>query len=406
MAYGRAEQGRVAVKARSRRVVSRTSKTARARAELAIRLAGRRAEIEDAALARARDIADPADVGDLSYVESLRAAASEAVDFGLAALGSSQDRLPLVPPALLSQARLAARSGVGLDTVLRRYAAGHALLVDFLVDEVERDRTLAPAELRKLLALGSSALDRLLTAVSEEYGRELECRSSFSRKRRLAERVERLLAGEPVDASDLPYDFSGWHLAIVAQGGGARQQVRALVADLNCLSLLVSRDGGQVWAWLGSRAPLDPAQILSSADPSPDMIVAVGEPADDLSGWRLTHRQASAALTVALRGEQRAVRYVDVALMAAALGNDVLLRSLNRLYLDPLAAERDGGEILRRTLSVYFEVGGNVSSVAAALGVSRRTIRNRLERVEQLIGRSCQSAAAELHTALRLYEHL
>lgn len=393
------------MKARSRQGVPRASETVRARAELVTRLALRRAEIEDAALARVRDIADPADVSDLSYVQGLPAAASAAVDFGLAALGSSQDSLPLVPPALISQARLAARSGVGLDTVLRRYTAGHALLVDFLVEEVERDGALPPAELRKLLAISSAAFDRLLAAVSEEHTRELKSRTNHSRGR-LADRVERLLAGEPLDASDLPYDFTGWHLAIVAQGGGARQQLRALAANLDCRSLLVERDDAQFWAWLGSREPLDPDRVVSFADPHQDLTLAVGEPADQLIGWRLTHRQAITALTAALRSEQRAVRYADVGLIAAALDNDVLLSSLARLYLEPLARERDGGETLRRTLSAYFEVGGNVSSVAAAMGVSRRTIRNRIERVEQIIGRSCHSAAAELQTALRLHEYL
>jgi hypothetical protein len=362
--------------------------------------------MERTLLTRVYGVADPTEVGDLAYLEGLRTAASAGVDFGLATIESSQDRLPLVPPALLSQARLAARSGVGLDTVLRRYTAGHALLIDFLIEEVERYGILSPAELRKLLAIISAAIDRLLAAVSEEHARELESRVGFSGEHRLAERVERLLAGEPIDVGDLPYDFTGWHLAIVARGGGAKQQLRALAADLDCLTLLVARNDAQAWAWLGSREPLDPARVLSFSEFHDGLVVAVGEPAEELPGWRLTHRQATAALTVALRGERCVVRYADTALVAAALDNDVLLSSLGRLYLDPLAAERDGGETLRRTLSAYFEVGGNVSSVAAAMGVSRRTIRNRLERVEQLIGRSCQSATAELETALRLHKHL
>jgi hypothetical protein len=379
---------------------------ARARRTLRARLEARRAEIEEALLTRVYGVADPTEVADPAYLEGLRAATSAAIDFGLATIEASQDRLPLVPPALLAQARLAARNGVGLDTVLRRYTAGHALLVDFLVAEVEHGITLPAAELRRLLAATSSAFDRLLVAVSEEHARELESRVEFSEERRLAGRVERLLAGEPVDVDDLPYDFGGWHLAVVARGEGAKRQLRALASELDCLGLIVTRDDARVWAWLGSREPLDPDRVLSLSDIHHGMVLAVGEPADELSGWRLTHRQASAALTVALRGEQGVVRYADAALMTAVLDNDLLLTSINQLYLDPLAAERDGGETLRRTLTAYFEVGGNVSSVAAALGVSRRTIRNRLQRVEQLIGRSCQSAAAELQTALRLHDHL
>ncbi len=358
--------------------------------------------MEGALLTRIYGIADPTEVGDQGYLEGLRNAASAAVGFGLDTIEASQDRLPLAPPALLSQARLAARSDVGLATVLRRYAAGHALLVDFIVEEVERGGGLPPAELRRLLAICSAAVDRLLAAVSEEHARELESRGSFTGERRLAERVERLLGGEPVDVEGLSYDFSGWHLGIVGQGKSAKEQLRALATELDCIGLFVPRDG-MVWAWLGSREPLDPDQVLSFPGFHDGVVVAVGEPANEASGWRLTHRQATAALTVALRGDRCIVRYADAALVAAALDNEVLHASLGRLYLDPLAKERDGGETLRRTLDTYFRAGGNVTSVAAAMGVSRRTIRSRLHRVEQLIGRSRQSIAAELETAVRLH---
>ncbi len=362
--------------------------------------------MEGALLTRVYGVADPTEVGDLAYLEGLRAAAAAGVDFGLATIEASQDRLPLVPPALLAQARLAARSGVGLDTVLRRYTAGHALLVDFLVEEVERGGGLSAAELRRLLAVISAAIDRLLVAISEEHARELESHIDFSREGRLAERVQRLLAGEPVDASDLRYDFGGWHLGIVARGEGAQQQIRTLVTDLDCRTLLVDQGDAIAWAWLGTREPLDPALVRSCAEPHRDIALALGEPAADLPGWRFTHRQALAVLPVALRGEERAVRYSEAALIAAVLDNELLRTSLRRLYLDPLAGDCDGGETLRQTLSVYFDAGGNVSSVAAAMGVSRPTIRNRIERIERLIGRSCRSATAELGIALRLHDHL
>ena len=42
-------------------------------------------------------------------------------------LEAGERRTPVVPPALLAQARLDARDGVPLDTVLRRYFAGNAL---------------------------------------------------------------------------------------------------------------------------------------------------------------------------------------------------------------------------------------------------------------------------------------
>ena len=73
---------------------------------------------------------------------------------------------------MLEQARLAARTGVGLDTVLRRYVAGYALLEDFIVREAERV-WLPVRGLRDVNAQISGLVDRLITEVSRAYGEEL-----------------------------------------------------------------------------------------------------------------------------------------------------------------------------------------------------------------------------------------
>jgi DNA-binding PucR family transcriptional regulator len=71
-------------------------------------------------------------------------------------------------------------------------------------------------------------------------------------------------------------------------------------------------------------------------------------------------------------------------------------------HLAPLAAERDGGEALRNTLRAYFAAARNVSSTAAALGVSRKTINNRIHTIESHVGRPISTCAAELEIALCL----
>jgi DNA-binding PucR family transcriptional regulator len=77
---------------------------------------------------------------------------------------------------------------------------------------------------------------------------------------------------------------------------------------------------------------------------------------------------------------------------------------LQRLYLDPLAYEKDGGAALRQTLRAYFMAGRHVSSTAAALGVSRQTVAVRLRTIEDRIGRSLDACASEIDTALRMQE--
>ena len=56
----------------------------------------------------------------------------------------------------------------------------------------------------------------------------------------------------------------------------------------------------------------------------------------------------------------------------------------------------------RETLRAYFVAERNISSTAAALGVDRRTVTNRIRAIEDLFGRPLKDIAAELETALRL----
>jgi DNA-binding PucR family transcriptional regulator len=134
----------------------------------------------------------------------------------------------------------------------------------------------------------------------------------------------------------------------------------------------------------------------------PGVSLAIGEPGESLSGWRLTHQQARAALPIALRSPEGLVRYADVALLASTLQDDLLSTSLRQLYLVPLEQERDGGETLRETLRAYFAAERNVSSAAAALGVSRQAVNSRLRTIEEKLGRPLGGCAAELETALSM----
>jgi PucR C-terminal helix-turn-helix domain/GGDEF-like domain len=354
---------------------------------------------------RINALSDSAEVADPAYREGLTAAVSAAVDYGLATIERGERLAPAVPPVLFVQARMAARNGVGLDTVLRRYFAGYGLLSEFIVQESERAGIARDAGLHPLLRGQAALFDRLIAAVSEEYNRELADRPGSSEHRR-AYLVERLLDGELLDSSELAYDFDAHHLGLIVSRPGTPAAIRGLAAALDCRLLLVPRPDGTLWAWLAARRPLDPAELLHRHGPDlpPTFALALGEPGRGHSGWRLTHRQAAAALPIALRGPQRVVRYGDVALLAAVLRDDLLASSLRQLYLAPLERERDGGETFRRTLHAYFAAGGNVSSAAAQLEVDRKTVMARLGAVEQFLGRSIHTCAPELETALRLHD--
>jgi hypothetical protein len=374
----------------------------RARSELAERLRARRGEIEEALLTRTYAIADPKEAVDPEYAEGLRAAVSAALDFGLAAVEQGEERSPQVPVLLLAQARLAARNNIPLDTVLRRYFAGYTTLGDFIVQEAGAVNLKEPW-LKRLLREQAALFDRFLAAIGEEHGREDRATPNTS-DRRLAEQVERLLAGELLDTSRLRYDFDGFHLGLLVSGAGSQDAIREMAANLDRRLLIVERAEGTIWAWLGGRRPLDPVEVHSrfATNWPHDVRAALGEFGEGLTGWRLTHLQAKAAMAIAQRGPESLLRYADVALLAAALQNDLLGTSLHQLYLAPLERERDSGKVARETLRAYFAAERNVSSAAATLGVKRHTVTNRLRRIEERLSRQLDPIASDLELALLL----
>jgi hypothetical protein len=372
----------------------------RRRAELAKRLRERGPEIEEAVMARVVALAGPPERGGSEYAQGLRAAVVAGVSYGIEGLAPGEREPPDVPEALLGQARLAARSGVGLDTVLRRYVAGHALLGDFLVQEAEG---FSPAELKSILRRLAASLDLLLGAVTVAHRQEQGRRRRGGGRRR-AETVERLLAGEPLDAPELDYELNAHHVGLVASGPGAAEALETLAAKLDRRLLLVCAGERVHWAWIGGRREFDPGEFdrLREVPGVEGLRVALGEPGVGSAGWRLTHQQALAALSIAIGSEEPVVRYRDVALLAGVAQDDLLATSLRRLYLEPLESERDGGEALRMTLRAYFACDRSVSSSAAALGVSRQTVTNRLRTVERRIGRSFVRCSTEIEVALWL----
>ncbi len=370
---------------------------------LAARLRERALELEAAIATRAYAISDPREVPDPAYLQGFAAALPAALEYGLGALELGERRPPEVPVALRAHARLAARDGVAVETLMRQYFAANGLFADFLAAEAERAEVPGPV-LRRLLAAQATLFDRLLAALSDEYAREARNRpASLAERRR--ECVKRLLAGELVDTTELGYELEAQHLGVMARGEGAWELMRELAARLDRGLLAVCREEEPVWAcWLGGRRPLGAERVVRAVGEigTERVVVTVGEPAAGLAGWRLSHRQAKAVLPLAERSGEPVSRYAETAVLAAVLGDELTVESLRQLYLAPLESTRDGGAAARETLRAYFAAGRNVSSTAAALGVDRRTVRNRVRGIEQLIGRPIEAAATDLELALRL----
>lgn len=374
-----------------------------ARAELHARVSARRREIEAALAARVFGIATPAETVDPAYRDGLRTALSAALDYAFVALQVGERRAGAVPTPLTAQARMAARNGVGLDTVLRRYVAGYSIFTQFVIEEAENGGLHLDLALQRILHGYAAVFDRLITAVSEEHTREAVGRLSTLGERR-ADRVRRLLDGEPIDGSDLEHDFEACNLALIASGPAAAEALRGLAGAAGKPLLLVLPERGFAWGWLASSSGFDQVLLedLARRRPSLECALAIGEPAPGLDGWRLSHRQALSAHSVAIRAPGGPVRYRDVALLAAMLRDDLLIDSLRRTFIEPLDRHRDGREALHEAMDAYFASGRNISSASAALRLDRRTLSRRLQTIERLLGRQLDHVAMELEAVLRL----
>jgi PucR-like helix-turn-helix protein/diguanylate cyclase with GGDEF domain len=341
---------------------------------------------------------------DPEYAAGLRAAVQTAISYGIRGIEAGANPAPApIPAELLAQARQAACNGVGIDVVLRRYFAGYALLGDLVLQEAERVSTLSHSDLQGILRDVSTLFDHVLVAINTEYHQAREDRMRSSAQRRAA-RVQGLLAGEARHGEELDYALAGWHLGGIACGPGAGDLARSLAGYLDRELLLIQPEPETAWFWLGGGSQVTAVAALEAAGKWTGNAgtLAIGEPGEGIFGWRLTHRQAKAAIQIARFEGGGTVCYSEVGLLASVLEDDTLLNTLRTVYLAPLAQGPDDGETLRETLRAYFATNRNSTSAAAALGVSRRTINNRLRLVEKRVGRPINSCMPELEVALRI----
>jgi PucR C-terminal helix-turn-helix domain/GGDEF-like domain len=371
------------------------------RAELVARLRARCGEIEDTVYNRVLKMADPTEGDDPEYRAYLRATVAESIDYALLGIERGEEWEGTIPDAAAVQARRAARNGVKLDAILRRYAAGDRLVGEFVVDEAAK---LPNEAMRHLMRAQGPHVDRMMASVATEYMDELE-RIRRSPAQRIAERVQRLLASDsPVDAAGLDYELDAWHLGLVVTGSRPDVAARTLAAGLNRQSLVVAQGNDSAWAWLGGRERLAVIEVerYQAAGVLGDATLAVGEARRGIEGWRLTHYEARAAQQVMLRRPQPLIQASDVVLLAAVLRDELLAKSLRETYLAPLDDHGDSGLGLRETLRAYFDAGFNAATAAAALEVDRHTVQRRLRKVEEALGRLLHSCHAELEVALVL----
>lgn len=376
-------------------------------ADVVGRLRSRLDEIEEAIVTRLLDV-DPASAWEDE--DELRRGQRETIRACLEAAllviehGPDFEGMQFVPAAALIQARKVAQAGLTLTAVLRRYLGGYGLFWDFLLEEIHRAEMTEPERAALLRAAStrlSSAAAQVLPVVAATHAQETT-RGTQSREERIAAIVQALLAGAPVDTSELDYDVDADHVGIIATGPNAMGTVQMLAMKLNRPLLRIPRCDGTVWAWLRGGDPLTLSNLPNMGDIESSVRLAVSEPGAGRSGFRRTHRQAQAAMQVALHQRQFMTRYADVLLLVPAIQDEHAGDSLISIYLSPLEESPEKDPTLKETLQAYFEAERNTSATAAKLRVDRRTATTRLRTVEERLGFPIYTRHAELEIALRL----
>ncbi|MFC9892889.1 PucR family transcriptional regulator [Nocardia sp. NPDC127579] len=341
-----------------------------------------------------------------------------------------------IPEQAHALARTIARRGFELRLLLRVYHVGHEAVLDFLTDAIDQREAPYEVERRVLLRVferSSKWVGASVELLTDTYMAEREqvFRAALNRR---TETVHALLAdldtaGAPVDTEQasiqLGYRLGGQHLAFVLwtdEPGGEipgedeaiglldRTATRLTTALGATGALTVPSGASGMWAWAALE---DTAQAARLAVPGAlsrlaeqidaPVRVAFGVPGGNVEGFRASHREAVAARQVAERASTggprvRAYRDVEIAYLAGV--DDAAMRGLIARELGPLAARDPHAARLRETLHAYLGSRRSPEATARLIGVHKNTVRYRIQRIEELLGRPIDGHSLALETAL------
>ncbi|WP_026926329.1 PucR family transcriptional regulator [Granulicoccus phenolivorans] len=270
-----------------------------------------------------------------------------------------------------------------------------------------------PALVQTVTRVVDRAADRLNAAVLAE--RRLVLQRGRAQIRHM---IEAMVAGQLLDervATDtLGIPIGGWHLGCVlhAPPGAevARGEVDAAVTAFAELSggdplLRHETSEGQVWLWAsGFRARRFPTGAdLRLQSP---LTAGIGEPHQGITGFRRTHLEAADALRIGLlcRQRMRTHQYRDEGLAALLSQDAERAQWFVHNELGELAEDTPEMAELRHTLRTYFGAQMRIAPAAETLYLHRNTLRDRLQRIERILGYQLAHRSAECQAALRLCE--
>jgi PucR C-terminal helix-turn-helix domain/GGDEF-like domain len=324
------------------------------------------------------------------------------------------------PAAADEYARRLAQRGVPASALLRAYRIGSTRFQDWCLEELGRstdNASIVSAAGLRIADITSAYIDKVSEELLSAYeaGKENWLRNlSVAR----AARIQALLRGErvDVDASEtiLGYRLRQHHLGVVCwvasatPGGsalGALEQATtelARQAGIDGRPIFLPQDESSAWAWL----PLGVKDVFLSGcavGAESGIRFALGSAGSGVSGFRRTHQQALGAQAVALaagRSGQPMTSFADVAPLALMSGSTELTRAWVIETLGALADDDGHHSMLRDTLRVFLQESGSFVAAAERLTLHKNTVRYRVGKAEESLGRPVGEDRLHIELAL------
>jgi hypothetical protein len=331
------------------------------------------------------------------------------------------------PAAATEYARRLAQRGVPMVALVRAYRLGQARFLRWCFDELERETPDDPVRAeatRRMTEFSFTYTDRvseqLIVIYEQERDRWLNNRATVR-----AARVRAVLAGHDVDLdlteSTLEYRLRRRHLGLVGwirEPTGSDDDLLVLErlattlaqhTDSPARPLFVACDESSAWIWLALRKDSRPAETVPAAVAEPGVGVALGEPGEGVEGFRGTHRQALLAQSVALAAGpagRPVTAFADIRPIALMASDVDAVRAWVIDTLAGLAVDDDQHDRLRTTLRVFLSTGGSYTATAERLTMHKNTVHYRVNRAEEMRGRSLRDDRLGVELALLACEQL
>ncbi len=324
-------------------------------------------------------------------------------------------------PQIHDLARTLARRGYELPLLLAVYRVGQRAtwkyITGLLQSEVS-DPALRSAVLLRFWSQAAFWIDSTVESLIVTFTAEREQWQRGALARR-ADIVNSLLAGQSVDLevaiTTLAYPLRQHHTAFTLRVDDkvpdadvqnlVESAARTVAGTLaGCRPLIVSSGARAAWCWTATPCAIERLPETELCDLPRFVRATMGNCHPDVEGFRLSHSEAIAALTVADITGAPVVHFSDVELACLTAGlvdRDGRIAFVRR-ELAGLAESDDATERLRDTLQVYLQQGCDAAATGELLNLHPNTVRYRVRQAEKKLGHSIQRRRVQLELALEI----